>query len=123
MHSILAGCLLVITQGLEPSRALQYTTLTVLVFQLVGATTAGYVAGLRDPGRWILSAALAAVAFQLFMNLVYWLIFAMTTRLPTPPLIAVLLSTLMSVGISAALGVAAAWIPIFRRHRKMRAIA
>jgi len=120
---ILAGCLIVINRGLEPTRFLQYTTLTVMVFQLVGATTAGYVASVQHPGRWILSAAFAAVAFQLFTNLVYWLIFAMTTRVPAPPLLPQLMSTLMSVGISAALGVVAAWVPIFWRRRKMRALA
>jgi len=93
------------------------------VVQLVGATTAGYVASVQHPGRWSLSAALAAVVFQLFTNLAYWLIFAMTTRLSAPPLLPELMSTLMSLGISAALGVVAAWVPIFWRRRKTRALA
>ncbi len=116
---ILAGCLLLINAKVEFAGIVQYNVLGVMLVQLVGAATAGYGASVHDPDKWVVSAAIAAVAFQILTQLLFILAFGMYTRVPGPSL----LSTLLSFGISAALGIATAWTGNFWRRRQQRALA
>ena len=117
---ILLGCLMVVYGGGPEAEAwLRFTIAGLYVVLVVGSTVSGYVASVHDPARWVLSAALAAVAFELVTILANTLAFGVYMGRPG----LLLLSWLIAFAEAAVLGVSAAWIGVFWRRRKTRALA